>query len=231
MPLQIQNTANAGSNGIKVLAYGRSGVGKTRLAATAPAPIIISAESGLISLQNMQLPYLAVKTLDDVYEAYTLVTSNKHPYNTFQTIIVDSISEIMEVLLAAEKKTNKDPRKAYGQLADRGVELARAFRDIPAKNVIILAKEESWKDDNTGITTIQPSLPGSKLGPSLPYYFDEVFRIEVGKDTTVVPHTDWVALRCKADQYSTAKDRSGKLSEYEPHNITHIFNKILGRAA
>jgi hypothetical protein len=229
MALQLENTANVGNSGIKVLAYGRSGAGKTRLAATAPKPIIISAESGLLSLQNMQLPYLTVKTLDEVFEAYKLVTSNVAPYNTFQTIIVDSISEIMEVLLAAEKKGNKDPRKAYGALADRGVELARAFRDIPNKNVIILAKEESWKDDNTGITTIQPSLPGSKLGPSLPYYFDEVFRVETGKDTTVVPHKDWTALRCKADQYSTAKDRSGKLNEYEPHDIGAIFNKILGR--
>jgi hypothetical protein len=229
MALQINSTKDVGNNGVKLLVYGKSGVGKTRLASTAVSPFVISAESGLLSLQQYNIPYVVVKTIEDVYEAYNMVLTGSA--KQFNDIFLDSISEIMEVLLAKLKADPKlkDIRQAYGGLADKGVDIAKAFRDLPGRNVCVLAKEEYVKDDATGITSYQPSLPGSKLGPALPYYFDEVLRYEIGINTQTVPPTAWEALRCKATFNATAKDRSGRLAEYEQANFGALTRKILGR--
>lgn len=40
------------SQGVKMLVYGASGSGKTGLCATLPAPLIISAEGGLLRLRS-----------------------------------------------------------------------------------------------------------------------------------------------------------------------------------
>ena len=41
--------------GVKILCYGEAGVGKTVLLATLPRPVLISAESGTLSLQVQNL--------------------------------------------------------------------------------------------------------------------------------------------------------------------------------
>ena len=50
-------------NGIKCLVYGRSGIGKTHLCATAPTPIIVGAEGGELSLREQDVPLIQIKTL------------------------------------------------------------------------------------------------------------------------------------------------------------------------
>lgn len=42
-------------HGVKCIVYGRAGIGKTMLVATAPAPFLISAESGLLSLREQNI--------------------------------------------------------------------------------------------------------------------------------------------------------------------------------
>ena len=42
---------------IKALVYGASGVGKTTFGATAPNPIFLSAEGGLLSVADKQFDY------------------------------------------------------------------------------------------------------------------------------------------------------------------------------
>ena len=50
------------NNGIKMLVYGDSGIGKTVLAATMPNVVMISAESGPLSLQKSNLEKLYPQT-------------------------------------------------------------------------------------------------------------------------------------------------------------------------
>ena len=103
--------------GIKLLVYGESGVGKTQLCSTAPDPIIISAESGLMTLRKFKLPFIEIKTVQDLNDAYEWCMSSKES-SKYKTICIDSISEIAEVLLVSEKAKTKDPRKAYGEVQD-----------------------------------------------------------------------------------------------------------------
>lgn len=221
----ILSTASVVNRGIKVMVYGRAGVGKTYLCSTAPAPIILSCESGLLSLRAYNLPYIGIETLADLQGAFNWIAQSDEA-RQFQTICLDSISEIIEKLLEEEKTKTKDPRKAYGEIMTKGVAIIRGFRDLPGRNVVLIAKEEWSKDEQSGSMFCQPSFPGQKLGPALPYYPDEVFQLCVF--TSPQSKERVRALRCHPDQFNIAKDRSGALAEFEPPNLFEVFRKIGG---
>lgn len=210
-------------HGVKVLIYGRAGAGKTRLCETAPEPLIISAEAGLLSLRHASIPVIEIKSMQDLTEAYTFVATSEEA-KQFQTICLDSISEIGEVCLAHNKAQFRDPRQAYGELIDQMQKMIRAFRDLPGKHVYFSAKQELNKDEVTGVTMCGPSMPGSKLGPQLPYFFDEVFHLGVGKNQE---GEEYRYLRTQPDIQYEAKDRSGVLDAIEYPDLRSIFNKIM----
>ena len=213
----------AASGTVKTLVYGRPGIGKTTLCATAPNPIIFSAESGLLSLRHYDIPVQVIKTINDLYEIYEWCTKSAEA-NSYETICIDSISEIAEQILAEEKDKNKDARKAYLFMQERMEKFIRLFRDLPNHNVYISCKMEKIITD-TGAIVFGPALPGSKLSQNIGYFFDEVF--------AMIPYTDekgvtsrW--LQTSADIKYEAKDRSGALDAFESPNLTEIFNKIKG---
>ena len=210
--------------GIKVLVYGRSGMGKTTLCGTAPEPLIISAESGLMPLRGRRIPVIEVKTIKDVQEAFDWLSASKDA-SYIQTVCLDSLSEIAEVVLAAEKLKTKDPRQAFGGLIDTMIPLVKKFRDLPRLNVVVTAKETEVINAITGVSRVSPKAPGQTVGPELPYLFDEVFHASTAKDNT---GKTYYYLRTRADITTDAKDRSGNLDEIEYPDLTHIFNKIKG---
>lgn len=213
----------AALHGIKALCYGRAGMGKTYLARTAPAPIVISAESGLLSLRDTNIPVITIKTIADLQEAYKWATEAAEAAQ-FQTLYLDSVSEIAEVVLANEKATNKDPRAAYGNLIDMMLTTIKSFRDISGKNVVMTAKQGTITDSISGMVTYGPSLPGARLANEIPYLLDLVMQLSVAKTPEGV---EYRFLRTRADMQSEAKDRSGALDAIEPPDLSVIFNKIL----
>jgi len=221
MPVEIKSTKDVAVHGVKMVVYGRAGSGKTRLAATAPNPIIISAEHGLLSLVDNELPYIEVNTLQDVGDAFEYLKDN----NEYDTIIIDSLSEIAEVLLNQFKKTAKDKRQAYGQIADSLSSMIRNFRDLPGKNVVFTAKLRTREDEDAGTIEYMPSLPGRVLPESLPYFTDLVLCIQVKRRAK----KEISMIQTFSDHQYVCKDRSGKLDPFEEPNLTAIFNKIVGK--
>lgn len=243
MAIQLESSNMlAVANGVKMSIYGRSGMGKTMLSCTAPAPLIISAERGLLSLKKeniervwgvntpgitYELPVIQIETIDDLIEAEAYCRTNPQAQQ-FQTIIVDSVSEVAEKVLAHAKKGAKDPRQAYGVMLERMLEVIKSFRDLDGKHVVLLFKEERNKDEGTGLTLAGPSVPGQKLGPASPYLTDEVFQLFSGRNPD---QSSYRALRTQPDFSADAKDRSGALDEIEFPHIGSVINKILGSQA
>ena len=220
MAINLKNTSDVHTNGVKVLVYGHAGVGKTTLSTTMPNPVIISAEGGLLSIKDSNIPYIEVSNMDDLKEAYSWLTSDEG--KKFDSVILDSLSEIGEVVLIHEKTLNKDGRAAYGEMATQMTSLIRAFRDLPGKNVLMTAKVEKSQDEN-GRMLYAPSMPGAKLGQTLPYFFDLVLALRVEKDTDGVAQR---ALMCDSDGLWMAKDRSGKLQAWEQPDLGAIIREI-----
>jgi phage nucleotide-binding protein len=228
MAIKLTTTrAAAQLNGLKILVHGPAGAGKTSLCATTDEPtVIISAEAGLLSLRGHDLPVIEVASIDDVHEAYRYVTESADARD-FRWVCLDSISEIAETCLIAEKKATKDPRQAYGALADQMGALIRAFRDLPGRNVYFSCKQERQQDQASGATLYFPSLPGAKLGQGIGYYFDEVFSLRVERDAEGAT-SRW--LQTGRDFTHEAKDRSGALAMFEPPHLGEIARKILAGA-
>jgi hypothetical protein len=220
--VQITTTDKAvQASGIKCLIYGRAGMGKTTLASTVEAPLIISAESGLLSVRRFNLPVVEVKTVKDVDDVYDWLRHSADA-RFISTVFLDSLSEILEIILFGAKIGRNDPRQAYGKLIDEGTEIIKKFRDLPRFNVVMTAKEYREKD-NFGGGRITPRAPGQSLGIDIPYMYDLVARATTG---TAADGATFHYLQCRPDDVIEAKDRSGALDKWEPPNLSHVFGKI-----
>lgn len=220
--MKFTTTDKCINDGIKVLVYGKTGAGKTRLCATAPKPLIIAAEGGMLTLRKHTIPVIEIASYDDLLDAFTWVSENKKA-SRFETICLDSISEIGDIVLQEAKKNVRDKRQAYGELLDEMMILVKKFRDLKGKHVYLSAREAKLIDSEDSTVFYLPDMPGSKLGSKLPYCFDEVFRLEVAtKNKKRVRY-----LRTVSTTKVEAKDRSDVLSAKEQPNLTKIFEKIV----
>ena len=226
MAINLQRTGTLGAQSVRMLVYGQAGAGKTSLIPTLPDPVVLSAEGGLLSIAGSDVPFIEVSSMATLREAYTWLTQSEEAKG-FQSVALDSISEIAEVVLSAEKKAAKDPRQAYGAMQEQMADLIRAFRDLPGKHVYFSAKLEKSQDE-MGRMLYAPSMPGNKTGQSLPYFFDEVLALRVEKDAEGISQR---ALMCDSDGLWVAKDRSGKLDAWEAPDLGEIIRKITGGKA
>jgi len=236
---QIQYTTSdqvAIGHGVKACIYGNAGTGKTVLAATAPRPFMIQAESGTLSLARpnleriygvgspgitYQIPMAIIRTVDDFEKVYADITTRGDIWNGFETLYLDSLSEIVEAILKHELATNKDGRAAYGEMADRVIEWVKKFRDLPGKHVFFTC--EQGISSHTGL--MGPSMPGNMLDRKLPYLVDEVLQVCIGEDPTT--KAQYRYLRTQSDLKNYAKDRSGALDPRgEQPYLYNIINKI-----
>jgi phage nucleotide-binding protein len=224
MAINVKTTGSLAANSVKVLVYGQAGAGKTSLVKTLPKPIVLSAEGGLLSIQDADLPFIEISDMETLREAYTWLTQSDEAKG-FESVALDSISEIAEVVLNAEKKATKDPRQAYGAMQEQMADIIRAFRDLPGRHVYMSAKLEKTQDE-MGRVLYAPSMPGNKTGQALPYFFDEVLALRVEKDGEGVTQR---ALMCDSDGLWLAKDRSGKLEAWEAPDLGAIIAKMGGK--
>lgn len=214
----------AKASGIKMLVYGMPGSGKTRLATTTgEKTLLISAEAGLLSIMGTKadVDVVEVHTFDQLGDIYQHLQAG----TDYQWVLLDSISEIAEVVLARELTESKHALRAYGEMATKVISMVRAFRDLPGYDVVFTAKQDKTQDDNNRLL-FGPSTPGSKVAAGLPYYVDLVGAMRIDKDSEG-NFNHW--LQCRGDGQYIAKDRSGQLDNFEEPNLKAIKRKILGQ--
>ena len=226
MAINLKSTKGLHANGVKCLVYGHAGSGKTSLIPTLPAPVALSAEGGLLSISGADVPYIEIASMANLMEAYTWLTESAEA-QAFESVALDSISEIAEVVLAEELKRNKDGRAAYGELNTVMAQMIRAFRDLPGRHVYFTAKCEKAQDE-TGRMLYSPMMPGKSLSQNLGYFFDLVMPLRVDKDAE---GNTFRALMTYSDGLWQAKNRAaGRLDMWEAPDLGAIIRKIGGAA-
>ena len=209
--------------GAKLLVYGQAGAGKTYATQTMPGKVlVISAEAGLLSIKDApNVSAIEVSNYDDLREVYAALKSGEL---VFDSVCLDSVSEISEILLVHEKSRNKDGRMAYQNVAEAVTSLMRSFRDLDM-HVLFLCKE--GKENNDGVFFFGPKMASKPLGDAITYFFDEVLALRVIEDQDDDGNpvaARW--LQTRIGQGYTAKDRSGKLEAFEEPNLTALITKL-----
>lgn len=214
-------TTKAKAEHVRLLIYGESGIGKTRLISTAPDPLIVSAEKKTLSLRNFSIPFLPITSYAEAIEEMKALAGEKgKPY---KTICIDSITHIAEIFLHECKRETNDGRKAYGDLQDKVFEFLDLTSKIP-KHIYMIAKILRQENEFTNLTTWCPAMPGKSLTRDLPYFFDLFFPL---KEAARENGSTWKYLQTEPDLQYSAKGDSSCLEPIEQAHLTNLFNKIL----
>lgn len=212
--------------GIRALIYGRAGIGKTSLIPTCEKPIILSAEQGLQSISNHQIPYIIIQSWDDFVNALRWLYGNQGEH---KTIVIDSLSQIVEMLFEVKKTTcltkdgKKDGLRAYGET---GEDTRKVFNEyfrvyLKSYDIVAFAKLSKEKDDQERLM-YAPLFVGTKIGLEAPHAFDVVGALRDNPDGSRYIMTQSDGLwQAKA---RTPYDIGGM---HEP-NVSKLFNKIRG---
>jgi len=229
--MKITSTLNIASERFYGLIVGESGIGKTSLVKTLPSPmarvLIGSAESGLLCLAGTDIPVYEFDndmTWDSVCELVAYL--KKDNGKTFDYIYIDSLTEIVEKLLAELKRDPKlsDPKNTFllwGKLKEQMKIFLIAMRDLKECSVIFTCLPATEKDGLELKDIFK--MPGGTKDDVKPL-FDIVLHYKLFKDDD--GSTVRKLVTC-TEESRLAKDRSGRLEKYEDPCLATIINKIL----
>lgn len=207
--------------GVKGVIYGGPGTGKTPIMLTAPNAVGIVSEPGMLSIRHSNMPIWTAETYIRIKEFFDWVSKSNEPRQYFQTICVDSGSQMAEIILKEEQAANKDGRRAYMMMSQKVMAIFDTLYYLQGMNVFIICKEGNFEDN--GMTKFRPFFPGQDLYVKTPHLYDEIFRIE---DANIGGQMR-KAFRTKNAYNCIARDRIGKLNEVEPTDLAHIISKSL----
>lgn len=175
--LKIVNSHDMGVDYIKCVAYGPPGSGKTTFSATMPDVLLLSAESGLLSIRDRDIDVVNIDVWEDLEAAFGFLKSGDHKY---KSVALDSITELQKKL--NEHIVRKFPGKRrdyedlmsqsdWGYSVDRFRRMCRAFRDLPM-NVLYIALDQTKEVEGENVT--RPALSGGTMSDELCGWVDAV---------------------------------------------------------
>lgn len=219
--------------GVKGIFYGPPGSGKTPIVQSAPRPLMLVCEPGLLSMRTSVLPCYLANTGPRIAEFFEWFFNSREA-DQFDTLAMDSGSQLAEIVLAEQFLRNKDGRKAYGEMSNICMKYFDGLFYMPNKHIYIIAKEghkEYVESAMIGgvptITTIrkaEPYFPGQDLPMKISHRFDLICQVNKG-DIPGLGRQQYI--RTKESSTVTARDRSGKLEEFEPPDLTALFKKAM----
>jgi len=219
--MQIKKTNDIVTGNVSLLIYGRAGIGKTRWCATADNPLFLDCERGLLSLQDNDISYINIKSIDHLRSMFGDLIKHLNKHN--HTLIVDSITELSDMAMQQIKAdlgqgAGKDARKTYPELYDKTIALIRAIQALPC-DIVFTAK-----CDRTDNGVHFPRMQGSRLKSELTHYFDTLAYLDGNEQDGIIAITG-VREHCEA------KDRSGKLEQIidvDNTSLATVINQMKG---
>ncbi len=212
--------------GVKCVAYGPPGSGKTPISNTAPNPVMLVTEPGMLSMRKSPIQHAydayTPDRIDQFFEWFFKSAETKN----FDTLIVDSVSQMAEAYVSkflgeTSKAGNKQHGlRAYGEMATTIMDHLVKLYYMPNKHLYLICKQQIL-ETNEG-TIKRPYFPGKELPVRAPHLFDVIIHVDKIQHAE---HGIVTALRCKEIFGITARDRSGNLDEFEPPNLAALFAK------
>jgi hypothetical protein len=208
--------------GVKALVYGGPGSGKTPLINTAPRPVMCVVEPGMLSMRTSNIPCFEADTVPKMKDFFSWLFGSNEAKN-FDTFALDSVSQMAEIILTDELKKNKDGRKAYGEMSRAVMDILNSLYYLPQKHICLIGKQTVIEEN--GVQRKKPYFPGQDLNVKVPHMYDEILHIALtsmqGQPKPVT------AIRTLETFDIMARDRSGRLAEFEPPDLSALFAKAM----
>lgn len=204
--------------GCKGLIYGPPGSAKTPIINTAPRPVLLACEAGLLSMRTSNVPTFQAFTPERVNEFFKWFF-NSNESKAFDTLAIDSAPQMADIYLQQALKTNKHGKAAYGDMATAVMDNLRPLFYMQQKHAYVICKETS---DAQGMK--RPYFPGQQLNVDVPHLYDFILHLGVKN----VPGAGQVlAFQCNQNFDVLARNRTGNLNDYEPPNFAALVQKAM----
>lgn len=215
--------------------YADSGVGKTTLAATAPKPIFLDSNQGLLSIDGRpgfehvrSAPVTSIAEFESAYDNFT--GTGKKNWTRYQTVVFDHFDDIQALVLDElnEETVSRDSRrmrdltdqKEWGIMGNRLKRFIRQYKRLPMHKILIFGV---GIDRNTG--QMIPNLQG-QLRSSIGYFCDFIIYMRIGKGGRrylhFKPRDEFLA---KARPWWWTEDRV-RVDFKDTKFLTHLFDRI-----
>lgn len=198
---KLQNTKDEKNPFGTVLAYGPAGAGKTRSIVTLIEeglnPLVIVTElgrtGGLLSVLSREIPFVKISSHEETIEVIQELKKKpgkiEYQQTEFGSVVLDSITQWGEYPLQNYAKMKgwvdlqtpqdrKDPRQAYGYLAEKGRQLYGKFFELHG-HIYVIAREGLFGGEGDVPLFGAPELPGQKLPREVPGWPDATVRLRV----------------------------------------------------
>lgn len=246
MSLRPLSTGSAKVTGqSKVLLYADAGWGKTTTAKYYKRRygngLVLSAESGLRSLADEDIPYIPISSWDgahdpmgEVYSFKKTVMALTREYleeEGIEWLMVDSLTEIADMCVAHLDRAyegEKNKLAMWGEYGSAMLGACKWIRDLPC-HVIVTALSKSSTDENNEVS-YRPMLKGQAVAQQLPGIFDFVFA-GVRVSSTEDPHKPKVERFVVTDEargyIAKARDPRRRLKAIErTADITDLLARV-----
>lgn len=214
--------------GCKCIIYGPAGTGKTPLINTAPRPLLLSIEPGLLSMRGSTVPTYEANTAQRIDEFFKWFFNSNETKN-FDTLGIDSGSYMADVYLQSSLKgTSKAGNKkhgmaAYGEMAENTMEHLRTLFYVKQKHVYLICKEEIADVEYQSVR--RPYFPGKVLNIDVPFLYDFILRLAKYNAIPGAPPGEHLAFQCVGNMNIIARNRTGNLNEFEPPHFGNLVDK------
>lgn len=212
--------------GCKCIVYGPAGTGKTPLINTAPRPLLLSMEPGLLSMRNSSVPtYLAHDTnkVDDFFKWFF----NSNETKVFDTLAIDSGSYMADMYLQAalsgksQAGNKKHGQAAYGDMATNTMAHIRTLFYTKYKHVYLICKEQVSEVNYQQLA--KPYFPGNVLNVDVPFLYDFILRLA----KVPINGGEHLAFQCEGNMNVLSRNRTGNLDIFEPPHFGALVQKAM----
>ncbi len=248
----------ANKAGIKGIIIGPAGIGKTSLLYTLDptTTLFINAEAGELSVQEWGGDMVRLRTWQDARNVAAVIggpnpaygadetyseahfnaaceTIGKDAFSKYETIFIDSITEVSRICFAwakhqpesfSERNGKPDTRGTYGLLGREMVGWLKQWQHSPRVNVWLVGLLNEVKDDFGRISHVM-QVEGSKTALEAPGITDQVVSMVSLQPDEGNPYRAFVTHAVNPWGYP-AKDRSGRLDMIEEPHLGKLMDKI-----
>lgn len=206
----------ANAFGCKAIVYGPPGSGKTPVFNTAPRPVLLATEPGLLSMRNSTVPTWIGDSKAKIDEFFKWFENSSEAKN-FDTLGIDSTSQMCNIALDESK--SKHGLAQYGDMADYVMPFLKRLYFMREKHMYLIAKEELTTDGKR-----RPLYPGKFLPAEIPHLYDCILRLA----KVPVPQVgEQLAFQCNGSIDVVARNRTGTLADFEPPNFAALVQKVM----